>query len=305
MTIKSSLPYIILLGGLYGTTMVASRFIVGLVRPVTYIGLRMLLASLGFLLIYSLRLTGKGFPHDRHLWKQASLLAVFGTILPMLMIITSLQYQSSGITSVLVTTGPAVTLLMAHWSLRDERLNPAKSVGIVLALSGALLLALRGESGLPDLTAASPLGYGLVMIGIVSGSVMTIYARKRMGNCDVFDVAGIRVIVSALIMVPWMLVYIRDDFSAMTGTGWLVLLYTALAGTFFSIMLDFYNIKHFGATASALVSYVVPIVAGIAGVLLLKETVTSGMLVGMALILLGVGLINFIGNRSRTRKGLV
>ena len=58
------------------------------------------------------------------------------------------------------------------------------------------------------------------------------------------------------------------------------------------MMLSFYNIKRFGATAAAMTSYVMPIVTGIGGWLLLDEQITLGMLVGVVLIISGIALIN-------------
>ncbi|MCD6400632.1 MAG: DMT family transporter [Anaerolineales bacterium] len=287
-----SLPYIVTLGVLYGTTMVASRFSVALIKPATYISLRMMIASLGFLVIYGLRLGGRRFPHSKKLWKQAALLGIFGTITPMLLIVSSLQYQSSGVTSVLVTSSPAITILMAHLFLHDEKITWIKGIGITLALGGGLFLAIRGESGLPDLSAAKPIGYIMVLVGMLSGSAMTIYARKYMGEQNVFDVAGARIFVSAMVMIPWSIYFLREDIRHLNVMGWEAVFYAAVSGTFIAILLDFYNVKHFGATASAMVSYVVPIVASFIGVILLHETVTLGMLAGMVLILIGLVLIN-------------
>jgi drug/metabolite transporter (DMT)-like permease len=56
-------------------------------------------------------------------------------------------------------------------------------------------------------------------------------------------------------------------------------------------LLDFYNTQRFGASTAVMVSYVVPIVGVLGGVLLLNEQITSGMLVGMLLIVLGLGLV--------------
>jgi drug/metabolite transporter (DMT)-like permease len=58
------------------------------------------------------------------------------------------------------------------------------------------------------------------------------------------------------------------------------------------MLLAFYNIKHFGATAAAMTAYIIPIFAGIGGALLLDEQITSMMLVGMALIMTGIAIIN-------------
>ena len=60
---------------------------------------------------------------------------------PMVCVISALQYQSSGVTSLLLATGPALTVCLAHFVLPDELLNRRKAIGVTLALGGALLLA--------------------------------------------------------------------------------------------------------------------------------------------------------------------
>ncbi len=50
-----ALPYILLLGFFWGTSLVASRFGVGQFHPTIFAGLRMLLASLAYFLVYLVR----------------------------------------------------------------------------------------------------------------------------------------------------------------------------------------------------------------------------------------------------------
>jgi drug/metabolite transporter (DMT)-like permease len=207
-------------------------------------------------------------------------------------IVSSLQFQSSGVTSVLLTTGPALTVLMAHFLLPDESLTLRKSLGVLLALTGAVLLAVRGESGLPDIERASPVGYMMVVGAMVCASASTIYARRYMRDLDTFDVASVRMWVAALAIMPLSLLLVGFDLSRVTSQGYAALLYAALIGTFTGMMLAFYNIQRFGATASSVTAYVIPIVAMIGGVLFLGETVTGGMIVGMVFIVAGVALIN-------------
>ena len=148
MSIKA-LPYVILLGLFFVSSLVVSRFSVGQLDPTTYIGLRMLIASVMALMVYAIT-TGRHLPRDLELWKRAGLLGVFGTAVPMTCVVTSLQYQSSGVASLLLATGPALTVCLAHFILPDELLNRRKAIGVCLALGGAVLLALSGEDGLPD-----------------------------------------------------------------------------------------------------------------------------------------------------------
>jgi drug/metabolite transporter (DMT)-like permease len=207
-------------------------------------------------------------------------------------IVSSLQYQSSGVAAILLTSGPAVTVLMAHFFLADERLTGRKGVGILLALAGALLLAVRGESGLPGIRQASPIGYGLVLLAVLCASGMNVYARKYMSHFDAFEVASIRMFSAALAVFPLSALLIGIDLRAVNGQGYAALAYAALVGTFFGMLLAFYNVKRFGATASAMTLYVIPVVAGVGGVLLLDEQFSIGMLFGMGLIGVGIALIN-------------
>lgn len=286
-----ALPYIILLGILFGSTLVASRFSVGQFQSLTYIGLRLSLAGLCHALIY-LFSKGRQWPRGRQLWLHAAVLGIFATAIPMTAIVTSLQFQSSGVTSVLITTSPALTVLLANFLLPDESLTWRKGLGVILALAGAVLLAVRGESGLPDVERASPVGYILVLGAMVSASASTIYARKYMRDLDTFDVASVRMWVAALAIMPLSIILVGFDLSQVNRQGYTALLYAAFVGTFAGMMLAFYNIQRFGATASAVTAYIIPVVAMFGGVLLLDETVTRGMLLGMGLIILGVAIIN-------------
>lgn len=290
--ILEALPYILLQGLMFGTTLVASRFSVGQYAPTTYIWLRLAIASTAHLAFYAVAARRYPWPKDRRLWLHAAVLGVLGTAIPMTLIVSALQFQSSGVTSILITTGPAITVLFAHFTLADERLNRIKFIGIILALSGAVLLIARGETGLPSIDKANPLGYLLTFLALIISAVGTIYARKNLQNADVFDVASIRMFAAALAVMPLSLLLVGFDLSRVDTQGYLALGYAALIGTFLGTWINFLIIKKYSATASSLVAYIIPIFAGLAGWLLLDEQITLGMLAGMALIIVGIAVLN-------------
>lgn len=287
-----SIPWIVLLGFVFGSTLVISRFSVGQFAPSTYVGLRLSLASVAFLLMYAIFPRRFAWPKDRQLWLRASILGVIGTAVPMTFIVSSLQYLSSGVASILLTTGPAITVILAHFFLPDEKLTRGKSFGVILALSGTAVLALSGESGLPDVTRANPLGYILMITGILFSNAAAVYVRKYLTSYHVNDVAAIRLFVAALIVMPLSLLFAGFDLNQVTQIGYVALVYAAVVGTFGGMLLFVYNIKKFGATASAMSAYIIPVVAVILGVLFLGETVTAVMLAGMVLIIIGIAIIN-------------
>lgn len=286
-----ALPYILLLGLMFGSTLIASRFGVGQFAPLTYVALRLTLASAGHVMTY-LTAPGRHWPQGRTLWRNATILGVIGTAIPMTGIVSSLQYQSSGVTSLLVTTGPALTVLLAHFLLPDEPLTRRKMVGVALALSGAMMLIVLGESGLPDVTTANPTGYLLVIGAIVSASASDIFVRRNMRDMDTFDVASIRMFSATICLLVLNTFTDGYDLSGVNGQGYFALGFAALVGTFFGQYLGFYNVQRFGASTAAITAYIIPVVAAIGGVLVLGETITPGMIVGMVTIISGVVILN-------------
>ncbi len=295
----SALPYITLLAFLFGSTLIASRFSVGQFSPTTYIGIRLIIASLCHILVYALG-PRRRWPAGKRLWLNVALLGVFGTAVPMTFIVTSLLYQSSGVTSVLLTVGPAVTVVVAHFFLVDERLMSRKITGVAFAIGGALLIAVRGETGLPEMAEANPIGYALVLSAMIFGGTGIVYARKYLRQYDAFDVASIRMFAAAAVVMPLSLIIIGFDLSRVTASGYFALGYASLVGTFSGMMLAFYIVKRFGATATAMSSNIIPVVAAAGGVLVLDETITSGMIAGMILITVGVILVN---ERAKNHRG--
>jgi drug/metabolite transporter (DMT)-like permease len=69
-----------------------------------------------------------------------------------------------------------------------------------------------------------------------------------------------------------------------------------IVGTGFAYVLNYQIITSEGATVASPVTYLLPVVAIVLGVLVLSETVTATMLVGIAMVLVGVAL-----TRRRTR----
>jgi drug/metabolite transporter (DMT)-like permease len=288
-----ALPYILLVGLIFGSTIVAARFSVGRFHPVTYLGLRAALASLSYGAVYVLSPRRRAWPKDPHLWRHATVLGVLGTAVPMTCYIYALQYLSSGMAAILLTTGPAIAILLAHFFLDDEPLTALKGVGAMLALGGAVSMAVRGESGLADVGRANLWGYSLVVVALIVGNGMAIYTRKFMRRFDAFDVASIRMMVTAIVVMPFAILFTGIDLESVDTPGVLALVYAALAGNFGGMYLAYRNLTRFGVTITAMTDYVIPVVASIGGVLVLGERITTGMVAGMALIVLGIALINW------------
>jgi len=290
----AALPHVLLLGLIFGSTLLASRFVVDQFAPTTYVWLRLVLSLPLFVALYTAG--GRRWPGGRALrasglLRDGIILGVFGTAVPMVAYVASLQYQSAGMTALLMTTAPALTVLFAQFLLPDERLTARKAVGIAVALGGAALLVLRGESGLAGVS-GSPIGYALVIGGMLVDSFMVVYTRRHCRDHDTVALSSVRLTVAALVVAPLSLALIGLDLSAVTPAGYVALVYAAVAGTFGGLMLFLSVNQRYGATAASLTSYILPVVAAAGGVLFLDEQVTPIMLAGMGLIIAGIMVLN-------------
>lgn len=286
-----AIPFVLFCGFLFGSSLIASRFALYEFDPTAFTGLRFVLASLAFLFVYVADRRHHPWPDARRLWRHALPLGVMGTALPILGTVMALQYLSSGIAALFLTVGPAVTVLLAHFVLRDERLSMRKALGVSLALAGAMSLALRGENGLAGIEQANPAGYGLMAGALLCISLSTIYVRKFMGIFRTMDVASSQMFVATLVTVPAAVWLAGPSVGHVSWRGSAALLYGSLAGTFLGILVYNHNIRRFGATAASMTQYIVPIVAAAGGILFLGEEFTGGMAVAVAVIGLGISLL--------------
>lgn len=285
-----ALPYVGLLSLFWGTNIVASRYGIDEFDPYAFIALRLGIATIFFLLIFLLQ--RRRLPTDPALITHAAFSGVIGVAIPMTLFILSLQYQSAGMTSIFVTTSPAVMAVAAHLFLPDEKLSGAKAAGVLLALAGSVFLVLRGETGLAGVGQASIIGFVLIMIGLCADVGNAIFVRRRMRSMDPAAVTGVRLLTGTL--VTTLVALLVGDFSvaAVSPAGYFTLFYAALVGALGGQFLAFAITRRFGATAFSLTAYLIPVVATTFGVLLLGEIVTWGMAVGVVCIGGGIYLIN-------------
>ncbi len=289
-TSATALFYVTILSLFWGTNLVASRFGIGEFDPLFFITLRLVIAISCFVPV--LLINQGRLPTGRALWQKASISGLFGVAVPIPMFILSLQYHSSGVASLYVTTLPVMIVIAAHFFLPDEKMTRNKVIGVTLAMSGALFLALRGESGLAGIGRASPLGFILIMIGLSSEVFNTMFVRSRMQGFNPMQVTLIRFLVAGIVL--FIITLFLGDFSLeqVTFTGYFSLAYAALIGGLGGQFLAFYIQQRFGATTFSLNAFLVPIFAILTGAFFLGEIITWGIIAGMLLIGAGLYLIN-------------
>ena len=295
-----ALPVIVLTGILYGSNLVVSRYSLGQFPPLAYISLRFLIASACYLGLY-IFIKGHSFPRDPKIIFHACIYGIVGTAIPLSCSVYALKYLSSGVTSLLITLNPVLTVLIAHYALDDEPLTCYRFVGAIIALCGAGLLILRGETGLSEITGSSWNGF-IWLIPVVLGlTIANIYARKYLMNAEAIDGAAIRIMISAVIMTPMALLTNSFQLQDVNTSGVLVLIYVGIAGTFFAFLLNFFIVKKYGATAVSTTTYISPAAAAALGAIFLGEEITILIIAGMIIMFLGITIMGYSPKNTSVR----
>jgi drug/metabolite transporter (DMT)-like permease len=256
--------------------------------PMLLVSLRFMLTSVVFgITLIALR---REIPRKPRVWLDILIAGIGNTAIPVIAFTYSLEYISSGVLGILMAIYPMLTAVMAHFAFEYERLTARRLIGLALGLSGTLTLVITGTTGLE--VGGDLRGYLLAAVGILLGSVSVIYMKRRLSDEDSIVVTAGQVLFSLPLVIPFALAGPVMRLDAISSLGWFVIVYTGLIGSYLGYLILFVLIKRYGATSGALPGYVIPVVAGLMGALLLGEVIDGPLIIGAGLVLLGVFLVS-------------
>lgn len=278
----------------WGTNGVATRAALNDgVPPIAMVAIRAVLAIA--ILYVLLRLRGRGAPRDWATWSSGLVQGVFQLSVPFVLFTLAYDNASAGFVGLLVALVPLGTAVAAHVMLPDERLHLAKVAGLAIAFGGVAFLLVSGDSGLeeggrPVVAAALALG------AVVSISFAGVYAKGKADEFDPMELTFMQFVVGVVLVGGTMLVF-EGLPEAISAWGWALILYMTVIGSVLPFMIFFWLLQQVSATKASLIGYVIPLIALVAGIVLLDEKLQLGILVGGALILIGV----IVTDRSERR----
>jgi drug/metabolite transporter (DMT)-like permease len=278
---------LITLGAIWGASYLFIKVGGAEIPPFTFVEGRTLIAALA--LLVAMRWRGETLPRTRREWLPLVAMGIFNGVIPYTAITWGELYISSGLAAILTATMPLFTILLAHWFTRDEKLTALKIAGILVGFVGVVVLFLD------ELTRGLRIefwGQLAVVIAAASYALATIIARKFLNGVSHLVASTGQLASAALWMLPLSLAFDRPLAlrPSLAAIGSLAIL--ALLGTAFAYLLYYWLIEHTGATRTSLVTYLIPITGVLWGALLLNEPLRLDALIGLALIIAGVGLVN-------------
>ena len=275
------------LGVAWGSSYLFIKIGVETLTPFTLVAGRLAIGAAVLALV--MRLRRQAMPVERSTYGHLLVVALLGIVIPFSLITWGEQTIDSGLAAILNGTVPLFAIVLAALVLADEPITVNRLFGLVVGFIGVVVLT---SPSLSDGFGGSLPGQ-LALIGAsISYAAAGVYARRTVRGVPALTSAYLEVGFAFLITLvlavafgsPWMS---SLEPEAVFSVAWLGLIGSGLAFLAF-----FYLLERWGATRTALVAYLLPVVGIILGVLVLQETLSLPMLVGTALIIGGIALAN-------------
>jgi len=285
---------LILLGAIWGGSFYFARVAVQEIAPLHLVFFRVAIAALALQLY--LAAAGPSFRHALAMTGSFFALAVLNNIIPFTLMFLGQTELGAGAASILNATTPFWTMILANMLTDDEKLSWNKVAGIGLGMAGTIVMVGPGlVAGL-----GGPVWAKLALVGTaLSYALAAIYARRFRALPPPIVATG-QLTASTMIMIPVILLAGTEGLFTASAPAWGAVLGLAVLATAFAYILFFSLIRSAGATNASLVTLIIPVSAILLGALLLGERLETFELLGMALI--GLGLVVVDGRLLRRRQ---
>ncbi|MCQ8184935.1 DMT family transporter [Parvularcula maris] len=266
----------------WGMHMVIIKAVTELVSPLTYVALRMPILAL--LLAPLLRW------YPGQMLRIAIAGACFGGLNYAFMF-TGISLTSASIGSVVAESYVVIATIFSVVFLR-ETVGWKRITGIVMALIGVLIIATAEGDAVGSRNL--PLGAFLIVCGTTAEATGALFVKKIEGVKPLSLLAWMAVVGSAVSFVPAAL--LAEDHFAFVGGGafWPVMLslgYSVLVASVFGHTSYYWLLQRVPLSIIAPAGLLITFFAVLFGTLLLGEAFTMRMVLGAALVVLGVIVI--------------
>ncbi len=270
----------------FASSVILNKLMVNALPPLTLAACRVLLA-LPFCAV-AMVLMQRSLPREPR-DRTAVALASLGIItVPYAALAIGQQTIASGLSGILYSIIPLLTLLLGAVFLRDERLGLARFAGIATGMAGVVVvigpsvLGGLGEHAVAELiTLCGPIAYASAMV-----------LMRRFRHIDTVSLTTGAFVAAATVLVPLAFIFERPLDSRPDVGSLLTLLALATVGTLIPAVLNYLLVRQVGATRAAIAMFLMPVVAVLGGWAFLDERLGIHVLAGLALILLGSFLMN-------------
>jgi drug/metabolite transporter (DMT)-like permease len=236
-----------------------------------------------------LLITKDHYPRGKEIWIKLNVAALLFNTVSFVGMATAVSRITTVQVSIWNALVPLVTLGFVLVFIPEENPTWRRVTGLSMGFLGAMFIA-HPWTGLGDFDA---IGTGAIMVGTTSYAAGLVYARRNFANVKETptSIAAGQMLCASIhftLILPWF-VTITTNASTISLISLLIL---GVAGTGITYIMIQTLIKQSGAGVASDTTYVILFVAIMLGIIVLGEAINVWQIIGSALILLGLVIIN-------------
>jgi drug/metabolite transporter (DMT)-like permease len=241
-------------------------------------------------------------PRGPRIWAHLAVVGTLGIAIPFTLFGYGEQRIPSLLAGIWNATTPLVALPLSALLFRTERFTARKAAGIAMGFAGVLVVlgVWQGVSG-------AALTGQLMCFGAAACYGVVIPYQKRFLAGEPITALGLvagQVLAATVVLVVIAPLVAGAPPAPTSLSGDVIgsMLALGVFGTGLAFLIHFRNIRLVGASAASLVTYLVPVFAVLAGVLVLGESLHWFQPVGALIVLSGIAIMRGVPIRRAARR---
>ena len=269
---------------IWGNSFVAIKILVNYLSPTTIASLRFLIASPLFIAVLFLK------RREWHMERQdVGKFLLFGFLsVPIYHVFLNYgtRYIPAGTVTILIALNPMITALLASVMI-GERIGRLKGAGIALGFTGAATIAFSGEG----IGGGHIAGVVLVVLATTSWAVYTVMSKPMLKRYHPLQLTAYIALIGTAMMAPSWPLMVKEAIG-LSFDGWLAMIYIGFICIAIGYPVWYWALSKKEASRTATFVYFIPISGIIGAYFILGEVPGPLALIGGALVLLGIWLVN-------------
>ncbi|MBI3872571.1 MAG: DMT family transporter [candidate division Zixibacteria bacterium] len=251
--------------------------------PLPLAFVRFFIASTGLYLIH--RFWPGRKPVERSDWPALLLLSFLIVPVNQAFFLYGMKYTTPTHAALLYGMTPVLVFVMAIIML-GERPTLMKKIGIPIAFAGvAVVISQKGLAWSPK----ARLGDFLVFMAVIAWAVTIILGKRLIARYGAVHLTAIAMVVGTALFIPVGVFTVGSvNFAAVSARGWWSLMYIAVGTSVIVYPIWFWALGRLEATKVSIFANLQPVVAAILSYFFLGEQIGARLIVGGALVILGV-----------------
>lgn len=207
-----------------------------------------------------------------------------------LFLVLAEQSVTSGMAALVNSSFPIWIVLITRVWNPEERISNLSIIGILVGFVGQWLIFYEQLFLLSN--GAYFLGFVLLVVGLINGSLGSVYMKKFPVKINSVLNAGLQMMICGSVTTILGLLIGEGEKITFDPTGWYALFYLVVAGSILGYSLFVYAMDRLPATIVSVYAYINPIVAIWLGLVILNEPISAKTLIAIGITLVGVFIVN-------------